>query len=62
MKQDSDFQFIRSLIEKYKAIDFSIKRARLFVEEAKSALDELDANQSKDELFHFADFLIDRDF
>ena len=62
VKQDSDFQFIRSLIEKYKAIDFSIKRARLFVEEAKSALDELDANQSKDELFHFADFLIDRDF
>ncbi len=62
VKNDSDVQFLNSLIEKYKAIDFSIKRARLFVEEAKSALDELDEKPSKIELLYFADFLINRDF
>jgi geranylgeranyl pyrophosphate synthase len=62
VKNDSDVQFLNFLIEKYKAIDFSIKRARLFVEEAKSALDELDEKPAKRELLYFADFLIDRDF
>ena len=62
VKQDSDFQFLNSLIEKYKAIDFSIQKARFFVEEAKIALDELNGNGAKQELLQFADFLIDRDF
>ncbi len=62
VKNDSDIQFLNSLIEKYKAIDFSVKRARLFVEDAKSALDELDEKPSKSELIYIANFLINRDF
>lgn len=62
VKEESDLDFIRSLIDKHKAIDFSIRRARQFVEEAKGALDELSGSGSKSELLHFADFLIDRDF
>lgn len=62
VKEEKDFQFIHALIEKYQAIDFSIKKARVFVEEAKAALDELSGTRSKNELLHFADFLINRDF
>lgn len=60
--RDSDLKFLNSLIEKYKAIDFSIQKARYFVEEAKTALDELNGNGARNELLQFADFLIDRDF
>lgn len=62
MKKDSDFEFLNSLIKKYKAIDFSVHKARFFVEEAKAALDELDGNDAKTELLQFADYLISRDF
>ncbi len=62
LKKDSDLDFLCSLIEKYKAIDFSVQKARFYVEEAKSALEELSGHGSKRELLYFADFLIDRDF
>jgi octaprenyl-diphosphate synthase len=61
-KSDSDLEFLNSLIKKYKSIEFSIQKARYFVEEAKTSLDELDDNDAKAEFLQFADFLIDRDF
>lgn len=62
VKEDADFDFLNSLIEKHKAIDFSIQKARSFVEKAKMSLASLDGNGAKGELLQFADFLIDRDF
>ncbi len=62
VKQESDLEFLNFLIEKYKAIDFSIQKARFFVENAKRSLSSLSSNGVKEELLQFADFLIDRDF
>lgn len=62
VKEEPDFDFLNSLIEKYKAIDFSIQKARFFVEKAKRAIAPLNGNNSIGELLQFADFLIDRDF
>jgi octaprenyl-diphosphate synthase len=62
VKQESDLEFLNSMILKYKAIPYSAQKARFFVEEAKAALDELKGNGAKAELFQIADFLINRDF
>ena len=62
VKEDGDFEYLNSLIEKYKAIEFSIQKARAFVEKAKRALSPLNGSGVKAELLQFADFLIDRDF
>ncbi len=62
VKQESDLEFLNSLIEKYRAIDFSIQKARFFVEKAKRSLTSLNGKGVKAELLQFADFLIDRDF
>ena len=62
VKEEPDFDYLNSLIEKYKAIDFSIQKARTFVENAKRSLSPLNDNGAKSELLQFADFLIDRDF
>ncbi len=62
VKEEPDFEFLNSLIEKYKAIDFSVQKARFFVEKAKRAIAPLNGNNSISELLQFADFLIDRDF
>ncbi len=62
VKQESDLEFLNLLIEKYKAIDFSVQKARFFVEKAKRSMTSLNGNGVKAELLQFADFLIDRDF
>lgn len=62
VKQESDLVFLNTLIGKYKAIDFSIQKARFFVEKAKRSLAALNGNGATNELLQFADFLIDRDF
>lgn len=62
VKQESDLEFIISMIQKYQAIPYSARKAQFFVEEAKACLDELNGNGAKEELFQIADFLINRDF
>lgn len=62
VKEEEDLHFIQSLVDKYKAIERSVVRARQFVNEAKGALEELGEGRSKGELIQVADFLIDRDF
>ena len=62
VKAAGDIKWLKSLLEKYKAIDYSIQRARSFVDEAKTALHQLNGARDKNDLLHFADFLIDRDF
>jgi octaprenyl-diphosphate synthase len=62
LKSDGDLEFVNSLIEKYGAIEASVRRARDFVRDAKGALASLKPNGLKEELLQFADFLIDRDF
>ena len=62
VKTASDLKFLNALLTKYEAIDYSVQKARFFVEEAKGALNQLNGNRDKDDLQQFADFLIDRDF
>ena len=51
-----------ALLKKYKSVEYSLQKARFFVEDAKTALYQLNGKRDKDDLLQFADFLIDRDF
>ena len=62
VKTAQDFKFLRGLLKKYKAIEYSIEKAREYVAEAKSALYQLNGSRDKNELLQFADFLVSRDF
>ncbi len=62
VKTSSDLKYLNSLLVKYNAIDYSVQKARFFVDEAKKALVQLNGNRDKNDLLQFADFLIDRDF
>lgn len=62
IKTSSDLKFLNALLKKYNAIDYSVKKARFFVDDAKTALVQLNGNRDKNDLLQFADFLIDRDF
>ncbi len=62
VKTTSDLKFLNQLLTKYNAIDRSIQKARYFVDDAKTALGNLNGHGVKTELIQFADFLIDRDF
>jgi octaprenyl-diphosphate synthase len=62
VKTLKDFQLITKVLAKYDAIEHSIRVAKLFVEDAKSSLTQLNGHRDKNELLKFADFLTTRDF
>jgi octaprenyl-diphosphate synthase len=62
VKTTADLIFLNSLLTKYSSIDKAIKKARFFVEDAKSALSLMNGKHGKNDLRQFADFLLDRDF
>ncbi len=62
VKTSTDLKFLNTLLKKYDAINYSVKKARFFVDDAKTALYQLNGNRDKNDLLQFADFLIDRDF
>ena len=62
VKTSSDLKYLNTLLAKYRAIDYSVQKARFFVDEAKRALNQLNGSRDKNDLQQFADFLIDRDF
>ncbi len=62
LKTASDIGYLHKLLDKYNAIEFSIQRAKSFVDDAKAALCELNGKRDKNDLLQFADFLINRDF
>ncbi len=62
LKTSSDLKFLTLLLAKYQAIDYSVKKAKSFVESSKAALHQLNGISDKGGLLQFADFLIDRDF
>jgi octaprenyl-diphosphate synthase len=62
IKKQSDFRDLLGLLRQYKAIEYSIQKAREYVAEAKSALYQLNGNRDKNDLLRFAEFLVNRDF
>src|SRR6185295_16916287 len=62
IKTAMDLKWLHALLKKYDSIEYSIKKAKLFVEDAKSALYQLNGTRDKSDLLQFADFLINRDF
>lgn len=62
VKTSSDMKTLNALLKKYDSIEYSLRKASLFMEEAKSALFHLNGNRDKSDLLQFADFLIRRDF
>lgn len=62
IKNKSDLKFLTGLLKKYNAIQYSVQKARFFIEDAKAALYQLNGNRDKNDLLQFADFLISRDF
>jgi octaprenyl-diphosphate synthase len=62
VKTNGDLKWLMTLLKKNNSIEYSLKKARFFVEDAKNALYQLNGNRDKNDLLQFADFLIDRDF
>lgn len=62
VKTAADLKYLNALLVKFDAINYSIQKARFFVDDAKKALYQLNGNRDKNDLLQFADFLIDRDF
>jgi octaprenyl-diphosphate synthase len=62
VKTAADLKSLNALLKKYNSIEYSIKKAKFFVEDAKAALYQLNGARDKSDLLQFADFLINRDF
>ncbi len=62
VKTGGDLKWLMTLLKKYKSVEYSLNKAKFFVEDAKTALYQLNGNRDKNDLLQFADFLIDRDF
>jgi octaprenyl-diphosphate synthase len=56
-KKTEDFKFINTLLKKYDAINLSIRKARQFAEDARSALFLLNGGRDKSGLIQFAESL-----
>jgi octaprenyl-diphosphate synthase len=59
-KSEEDFQYVARLIKEYGGLEYTLKRAREFSEEAKKYLEDFPESDVKEALFDIADYVIER--
>ena len=58
--EDEDFAFVFDLVHRHRGIDFTVARAREYVERAKEALKPFPPSQIKSALFDLSDYVVTR--
>jgi octaprenyl-diphosphate synthase len=59
-KSEEDFNYIFGMVKKYGGIEYSIKKAGAFIDEAKVELEHLPDSEEKRALLELADYVIER--
>jgi len=59
-KSKEDINYVTDLVKKYGGIEYSMNKAKDFIESAKEKLNDFPESDEKRALLHLADFVIER--